>query len=220
MWVSIVVIKAATANVTSTLHQGELLLPALSCHCMTPPVMSAVSHRHLVVERVLMSVLSLSLAYLVKEPIARHAACLVLLLGFAAVLMFTNCCSVPAFARSRAVAVLVASWSLATNLGQYYGLHDSYAVVFLSGAFIIIVISVLIAVAMVLYASAAQGQSTTLEASYSDVMFNPMHDPSQRVMLRLPRVTQLPSARAMFGDASTRFDTTPVTTAASTSPRK
>ncbi len=99
--------------------------------------MSAVSHRHLVVERVLMSVLSLSLAYLVKEPIARHAACLVLLLGFAAVLLFTNCCSVPAFARSRAVAVLVASWSLATNIGQYYGLHDdSYAVVFLSGAFI------------------------------------------------------------------------------------
>lgn len=152
-----------------------------------------------------MSILSLILGYLIDQPIARHAACLILFIGFACILIFTRCCSVIAFARSRAVAVLVAAWSLTANLGQFYGLHDNYAAVFLLGALVIIVTAVLIAAYMIY----TDKTSALRQSAMPMVNVNPMYAvPVPRFVMTS---SQLPaSARAITSQASSpRLHNTP-----------
>jgi hypothetical protein len=99
--------------------------------------------RFKVLQRLLMSVLSIFLTHLASYPMPRLFLCVVVLITYACILVFTPCCSVVGFARSRAVMILVAAWALVVNITQEYGLHDQFGIVFICGSAAIVVISVL-----------------------------------------------------------------------------
>ena len=122
--------------------------------------------RFLVVQRVLLSVLSVCITTLASHPIAQHALCAALLVLFACILLFTKCCSIVPFSNSRAVVVLIAAWSLVVNIGIFSGGSYDYATVFLAGAAGIIAIAVCATVFMV----QRDKQRTTLARESSDSM--------------------------------------------------